>query len=288
MSNQSSFTALRRLDHLHRSLAPNGVETSGALYAPPREVSSIADCHFYCVADIPGHGTVGEAWDLRGKEQEYLGGVSFRGKRVLELGTASGFLCRWMESQGADVVGYDLSEKQSWDLVPCAKFDLATITAARKRVIKRINDSWWFCHRIFRSRARVVYGTVYEIPKEIGLVDIATVTSILLHLRDPFYALQNAARLTRESLIVTDVHPFQGTPGQGNAPVQQFLPNFRSDDIDICDRWWLLYPETIIEFMGILGFENTSVTYHTQNSKNNGSCVFYTIVGKRTRPLGNA
>src|SRR5947209_17361874 len=98
MSNQTSFTALRRLDHLHRSVSATGVDASGPLYAPPREVSSIADCHFYCVTDIPEHGTVGEAWDLRGKEQEYLGGVSFRGKRVLELGTASGFLCRWMES----------------------------------------------------------------------------------------------------------------------------------------------------------------------------------------------
>ncbi len=34
----------------------------------------------------------------------------------------------------------------------------------RSAHIARINNSWWFNHRAFGSRARVVYGTVYGIP----------------------------------------------------------------------------------------------------------------------------
>jgi len=42
------------------------------------------------------------------------------------------------------------------------------------------------------SRARMVYGSVYAIPTAIGAVDVATFGSVLLHVRDPFIALQNA------------------------------------------------------------------------------------------------
>ena len=62
-------------------------------FEEPRTVPSIDDCYFYHVMDLPGHGVVGREWDLRGGEAAYLGGVAFHGKRVLEFGTASGFLC---------------------------------------------------------------------------------------------------------------------------------------------------------------------------------------------------
>src|SRR5262249_4140809 len=68
---------------------------------------------------------------------------------------------------------------------------------------KKIRNSWWLAHRILGSRARVVYGTVYQVPAEIGPVDISTFGSILLHLRDPFLALANGLRLTRETVIIT-------------------------------------------------------------------------------------
>src|SRR5712675_3463859 len=94
------------------------------VFAPPRSVTDISECYFYHVTDLPGYGQVGEEWDLRGREESYLGGVSFEGKRVLELGTASGYLCRFMESKGADVIGFDLPADRSWDLVPFAGMDL--------------------------------------------------------------------------------------------------------------------------------------------------------------------
>ena len=40
------------------------------------------------------------------------------------------------------------------------------------------------------SKAKVVYGTVYEIPEEIGRVEVATFGSVLRHVRDPFLALR--------------------------------------------------------------------------------------------------
>lgn len=39
------------------------------------------------------------------------------------MGTSSGQLGFWMEQQGAKVVGYDLNEKEKWDIVPYHNYD---------------------------------------------------------------------------------------------------------------------------------------------------------------------
>jgi hypothetical protein len=178
-------------------------------FSSPRNVTDISDCYFYHVMNLPGYGEVGGQWDLRGGEEAYLGGVSFQGKSVLELGTASGYLCRYMEGKGADVIGFDLPNERSWDLVPFVGLDLSSHTIRMRSHIEKLKNGWWFAHRLFGSRAKVVYGNIYEIPEEIGHVDIATFGSILLHLRDPFQALHSALRLTREVVVVTEVHPDQ-------------------------------------------------------------------------------
>ena len=52
----------------------------------------LEDCYFYHTMDVPGAGLVTGEWDLRNGVDAYLGHESVAGKRVLELGTASGFL----------------------------------------------------------------------------------------------------------------------------------------------------------------------------------------------------
>jgi hypothetical protein len=78
------------------------------LWAVPRTITDLKDCDFYHTMDIPGVGLVKGEWDLRLGIRRYLGNVAFRDKRVLEIGTASGFVCFYIESQGAEVVAYDL------------------------------------------------------------------------------------------------------------------------------------------------------------------------------------
>src|SRR5438876_64896 len=103
-----------------------------AVYAEARSLNDLADCYFYHSMEIPGYGLVEGPWDLRGGVDDYLGGVDLHDKRVLEIGTASGFLCFTMEGRGAKVVAYDLSEEQSWDVVPYAQYDHASFDADRR------------------------------------------------------------------------------------------------------------------------------------------------------------
>jgi hypothetical protein len=287
------------------------------LFAPPRNITDISECYFYHVTDLPGYGQVGEEWDLRGGEESYVGGVSFQGKRVLELGTASGYLCRYMERSGADVIGFDLPADRFWDLVPFAGLDLASARIGMRDHIEKLKNGWWFAHRLFGSRAKAIYGNIYDIPQEIGPVDISTFGSILLHLRDPFQALYSASRLTREAVIVTDVHPDQSprivapdppllgriylalnrrverfltkgrlisptAPVVENAGRMYFVPNPHEPSSGQTATWWVFTPEVMCCFLAVLGFGDQVLTEHFQTFQGK-KIRLYTVVARRTQ-----
>lgn len=275
---------------------------TGGPYARPRLVTDLADCAFYHSMDLPGHGTVEGLFDLRGGVDEYLGGVEVRGKRVLELGTADGFLCFEMERRGAEVVAYDLSEAHRWDFVPAAGSQAADLVREYQRNVRRLNDAFWLAHRLHRSRARVVYGSLYDVPESIGPVDITTFGCVLLHVRDPFLALARGAALARERVVVTElvgglprrlmrlfapaamrrlapwwrVVPALAAPLAPSSPV--FVPDARRPGPT--PTWWSLGPRCIRRFLALLGFAEERVTYHFQREAA-GVVPMYTLVARR-------
>jgi hypothetical protein len=231
---------------------------------------------------IPGHGEVSGEWDLRGREREYLGRIDLAGKSVLEIGTASGHLCFWMEKQGADVTGYDLSEEQEWDIVPYHDYDYTEHIARRKEHIRRLNNSWWYAHERFGSRARVVYGSVYEISPELGRFDVVTMGSILLHLRDPFLALQKAASVARDTMVITDLLMLSFDQAAatvlGNGRLVRFMPDAATGSP--YETWWGVSPHFIAEAVQVLGFRDIHLSVHRQKHVS-GEKDLYTIVARR-------
>jgi SAM-dependent methyltransferase len=267
---------------------------NSTVYATPRPVADVSDCYFYHTIEVPGYGLVEGEWDLRAGIGDYLGHVEFKGKRVLELGTASGFVCFHMERQGAVVVGYDLSDEQDWDVVPFARYRHAEFSKQRKEHIRKLNNAFWLCHQAFGSVSRMVYGDVYSVPDAIGPVDISTFCSILLHVRDPFLALQQGLRLTRETVIVTEptrvLSPrayvaslTKRVPDLSAVPSMTFLPDWRRTEPK--ETWWRLSPKLIQRFIGVLGFERSTVTYHFQKFRRGRRYLRlpqFTVVGHRT------
>lgn len=240
-------------------------------YAQPRRNQSVDECYFYHTMDVPGHGTINGEWDLRGSIDEYLGNFDFAGKRVLDVGAASGILTFHMEKQGADVVSFDLSEKYDWDIVPFAENNNDEARRGRREHLRKINNGYWLCHEAFQSKARMVNGVVYDIPLTIGPVDVAVFGSILLHLRDPFLALENAARLAQEAIIVSDLSPF-GKFASKFKKNPRFMPDSLKPE-GISDGWFRLPPLLVQEYLGILGFKNCTLSWN--NFK----------YGDRTRPI---
>ena len=259
-------------------------------YAPLRVVEDLEDCAFYHTMEIPGYGLVEGQWDLRPTIREYCGAVDFGGKRVLEVGTASGFVCFYMEREGAEVVAFDLSDRESWDIVPFAGADHEYLLAHRREIMRKLNNGWWLTRRAVGSEAKVVYGSVYDVPAEIGPVDVTTFCAVLLHVRDPFQALFNGCRLARETVVVTEIvvgDPHGDANGVGDRPAMRFVPDHRVGNPH--DTWWFLNPRIVQAWLGVLGFEDTTVTFHTQGGPVAGQQPFFTVGGRRTkgRALGD-
>jgi hypothetical protein len=142
-------------------------------------------------------------------------------------------------------------------------------------------------------------------PEDIGPVDATTFGSILLHLRDPFLALQRAAKLTKETIIVTDAVPvlqrswilpiwrslakIDSRIGTFLIPELNFLPD--PDKREPWDTWWNLTSNLVSRFLKILGFQHQRLTFHNQihhygqNRQQTRKRRLYTIVAKREPSL---
>jgi hypothetical protein len=143
----------------------------------------------------------------------------------------------------------------------------------------------------------MVYGSVYQVPDEIGTVDIVTAGSILLHLRDPFLALRRASALARETVVVTEMLPVfrrRSIPGAFQVlrrlsprladralPDLTFLPDasVRAPS----DTWWRLSPGLVGRYLEVLGFPNQMLTYHEQiyNEPTRRDIPMYTVVATK-------
>jgi hypothetical protein len=193
-----------------------------------------------------------------------------------------------MESQGADVIGYELSDEGPWDLVPFPGRDLEAAASSARETLRRIHNSFWLAHRAHRSDVKVVYGRPYEIPAAIGPVDIAVYGAVLLHTRDPFLALQNGSRLAREAVVVTEPASLPkrialNMVSRLGRPLMAFQPTPHQRGTD--DVWWTFVPDTIRAFVELLGFTKTTVSHHTQAHRGRKR-AFFTVVGQR--PTGRA
>ena len=260
---------------------PQSPSASSLRWAVPKDVTSLNECFFYHKMDIPGYGTVEGDWDLRSREKTYLGNVDVAGKRVLEIGPANGQLTFAMERMGADVTTYDLSEDDEWDVVPYAGTDIKEYHRSRRKNLLAVSNGFWLAHKAFNSKAKLAYGKVYDVPDEIGMFEICTFGTMLLHLRDPFLALQRVTAHASETAIITDMLPKFSSDLPLDRRLVEFLPN--SALREPYETWWLISPELNAEFLRILGFPYTTITYHSQLFRGKEAQI-YTVVGHRSQP----
>lgn len=239
-------------------------------------------CYFYHTMEVPGYQRVEGEWDFTKSVNQYLGGVKLKGKRVLDLGTASGFFSFYMESKGAIVTAYDLSTKESWDIVPYFNQNINKQSSARKVHIWRLNNSFWFIKNVLRSKVKMIYGNVYDLSQKVDEVDISIVGAILLHLRDPFMALQNVCLITKETIVITDLYWQILNIGKDKQPIMRFFPDIETNDAS--QTWWILTPEIVTKMLEVVGFETKKLYFHSQKFKGK-KMNFFTIVAKRKKKI---
>jgi hypothetical protein len=258
-------------------------EGSTKLFAEPRRVTNLDECFFYHAMDLPVHGSVDGYWDLRGNESQYLGEVPFAGKRVLEIGPASGHISFFMERAGAEVISVEAAENYPWEFfwnIPDrAPAELADKLASHREMMNRLRSSYWLAHGEFLSKARVHYGSAYFIPEALGLFDVSVVGCVLLHNKHPLQILENCARLTKETIVVVEVFRETQLP---ESPAL-FKPTASER---VWHTWWSFSPVYFIDILRSMGFTEHRVTFHRQICQGVPTALF-TVVASR-KPLDTA
>ncbi len=222
-------------------------------YATPREVRNIEQCWFYHRMELPGVGVVGGQWDLRGQVDDYLGRFDFQGKRVLDVGAASGFLTFEMEKRGASVVSFDMLDNRGFNLLPFAsqKQERNERVTQMADFIDRMKNSYWFAHHALNSRAKVYYGNIHDLPQALGRFDVVLLAQILVHLRDPLGAILSASRLSSDAVVLTE------GALEDARPIASFIPRVNQGP----DHSWWCYSLGLYQtIFNILDFVVTQAT----------------------------
>ena len=252
--------------------------SAGPIFAQPVAVSRLDDCDFYHVMDLPGHGMTGGLCDLRDGVDEYLGHFVFAGKRVLEIGPASGFLTFEMEKRGARVVAVEVSDEHLWDYVPFPDPVMKPIHETRRRGISRLKMSFWLAHAAYQSRSQVYYGDLYRLPQDLGNFDVAVLAAVLLHTQSPLQIIDQCAMRSR-ALIITDVfHP--ELEGQAICRLHPTAENAA------WDTWWHFSTDFFLQYLSVLGFAALTMYRHVHFitcdvTKPLRPVTFFTIVASK-------
>lgn len=219
----------------------------------PIECPQLSECEFYHTIEIPGLGVRPGQWDLRPNIANYLGDIDFKGARVLEIGTANGFVCFEMERRGAQVVAFDLAEELIYDAPPLAASD--SIRDYCLTGLRRIRNAYWLAHERLGSKAKVVYGHANRLPNELGQFDIGVITNVLSHLQDPIGALVQLAERSN-SVVVTEADWMYGQYQDLNGMIY-----FDKENPFV---WFQLRPRLVEAVLRKMGFNKFEHSEHKQ------------------------
>jgi SAM-dependent methyltransferase len=231
-------------------------ERAESLFAtPPVSDAPLTQCNWYHVMDIPGleQPTPG-LWDLRGSFAEYIGHVDLVGRSVLDIGAASGFLSFSAEEAGArEVVSFDIDIGERQNLLPFkdSLYYRDHSTWARERTMRfdMWKNAYWLAHRSYRSKARVVYGDIYNLPFPLGVFDVIIFCAVLEHMADPIRAIASVARHAADRMILGVWIPDQAE----KSPLAWFLGSAdRPGDSGV---FWAYSIPLYREILAMLGFE---------------------------------
>ena len=209
------------------------------MYITQRKNIDKEDCWFYHKMDVDGD-LIDARWDLRGCIDDYLSNFDFTGKRVIDIGAASGYLSFEMEKKGADVVSYDMPDGSYWDhlIYPgCEK--------PKARGTDGLFNSYEYLHEKLNSKNKIYRANIYDpLPDELGEFDVAVFGTMLSHVRDPIGVLMNILLKVKDSAIL--VNPFPDEPTR----YQNWMGK----------TWWMICEEDIKNIMSDIGFKMEKVT----------------------------
>lgn len=180
---------------------------------------------WYHTIDLGNGITTPGAYDHRPYLDQYGIPSDLTGKRVLDIGAASGFFSFEMERYGAEVTAVDLPRWYDHDFGPNYQPDQKTEDAE-----VYLREPFEIAHRILGSKVQKKFMNIYDLsPSSVGEYDLTFCGSLLIHLTDPVKALWNIASVTRQKAIIA-------TPilqDDADRPLALMVGHHRGDG------WWI-------------------------------------------------
>jgi SAM-dependent methyltransferase len=211
------------------------------------------DCLFYHSMTFPDGENIEAAWDVRGLFQDYIGHYPIRGKTLLDVGTATGFLSFEAEKAGAIVTSLDAATGRELNYIPIEGHQYhgnrpAFIEASNYN-LKMLKNSYWYGWHKFASKAAVEYIPIADLPFWDRKFDVVLAGAIVEHLPDPVTMIGNIARLATEAVIIAFV-PVNET----DELTMIAGDNWAGNTVDHSYTWWILSRGLYRKIFDNLGF----------------------------------
>jgi SAM-dependent methyltransferase len=170
------------------------------------------------------------------------------------------------------------------ELVPFPQIDMIEAQRSGAHSMSRLRNSWWYMKAQLGYSAKAVYADIYHLPSDIGRFDAAVFGALLLHLSNPFRALQQAAAFIDDAITVTEIDNAPSLPGlRRDMPEHPAIAVFNDGPLPSgIVHWWSFGPRAIIKMFERLGFEDVRVDTHIPPGML-GKTSMFTVVGRRAR-----
>jgi SAM-dependent methyltransferase len=172
----------------------------------PGPLPDQSSCIFYHSMTYPDGETIEGAWDIRGLFDQYIGNYPIRGKSVLDVGTAGGFLAFEAEKAGARVTALDALSGAEFERIPFRDSvyhrDRRKFVEESEAFLKLLRNGFWYSWNRYQSNVEMVYAPLARLPYWDRRFDVVLAGAILEHLSDPVAAIASMAGLASEAVII--------------------------------------------------------------------------------------
>ena len=241
------------------------------------------NCLFYHTMSFPDGTTVEGAWDIRDSFRDYIGGYNLRGKTVLDVGTASGYLAFAAEQQGAAVTATDALSAVEIERLPFGDTlyhqNRAAWVQRSEPWLATLRNGFWYAWHEYRSKVEVVYAPLDRLPYWNRRFDIVIAGAILEHLANPIAAIESIAGLANEAVIIAF------TPvGDTDDQVMQTANDWSVTADSHSFTFWTISRGLYRRVFNNLGFD---VEFMTAKAKANGIMLERpTVIARRRKSPG--
>ncbi len=237
------------------------------------ELEPILDRFFWYHTIDLGDGLISPGcYDYRATIQDFHFPSDLSGKKVLDIGSATGFFAFEFERRGAEVTSVELPSLLDLDVFPGQTVDQSIRKIQRMMYPRKpggleqykqeftagelydylLEGPFRFCARLLGSKVRRVYSTIYDLSLEKlgapGGFDLVFVGDVLVHTLDPFRALTALVPLCKNTLVLAQA--MAELPGEVPAMIYVGGSDPEEDEIS----WWHPTKECFRQLLKKFGF----------------------------------